>query len=74
MDESLNTIDQKRLMAFTSLIRLFDLVSHARVTQMHKFFVKYIETHPSNVVKFDFDDDHLNMKEFLRKHFPFKQF
>lgn len=62
-------IRDQRLMIFTSLLKVYNAVSHARVTQCHKWFVEFEEKFPLTepfATRTGRSVDHRNMKEFIK--------
>lgn len=62
-----DTIRDCRLMKFTALLRLYDVVSIARLEQCHKFFVDYENMYPliDGYTRTGKDIDFRNMKMYI---------
>ena len=65
-----NTVRDKRLMVFTSLLRTLNFVGHARVDQCYGLFVKFEEQHPliDGYTRTGKAVDHTNMRKFVENY------
>ena len=63
-----DTVRDKRLMVFTSLLRTLNFVGHARVDQCYGLFVEFEEQHPliDGYTRTGKAVDHTNMKMFIK--------
>ena len=68
MTSSIDTVRDKRLMVFTSLLRTLNFVDHARVDQCYGLFVEFEEQHPliDGYTRNGKAVDHTNMKMFIK--------
>ena len=64
----IDTVRDKRLMVFTSLLRTLNFVGHARVDQCYGLFVEFEEQYPliDGYTRTGKAVDHTNMKMFIK--------
>ena len=67
MTSNIDTVRDKRLMVFTSLLRTLNFVGHARVDQCYGLFVEFEEQYPliDGYTRTGKAVDHTNMKMFI---------
>ena len=70
MTSNNDTVRDKRLMVFTSLLRTLNFVGHARVDQCYGLFVEFEEQHPliDGYTRTGKAVDHRNMKDFIENY------
>ena len=63
----IDSVREKRIMMFTSLLRTNNLVSHARVVQCYNLFNEFVKEYPLiyGYTRTGQNVDHNNMKLFL---------
>ena len=68
MTSNIDTVRDKRLMVFTSLLRTLNFVGHARVDQCYGLFVEFEEQYPliDGYTRTGKAVDHTNMKMFIK--------
>ena len=68
MTSNIDTVRDKRLMVFTSLLRTLDFVGHERVDQCYGLFVEFEEQYPliDGYTRTGKAVDHTNMKMFIK--------
>ena len=70
MTSNNDTVRDKRLMVFTSLLRTLNFVGHARVDQCYGLFVKFEEQYTliDGYTRTGKAVDHRNMKDFIENY------